>query len=97
MRIDGAKETLGVYIGANFDTLVKSIDGDMFYDGNNMMKFKIVSKKLTADDDDFHLGDFTTFKSSNGYTGDFGNQYAMVIVDSDRSNPSVHRFMSYDF
>ena len=77
--------------------MVKTIDGYSFYDGENMMKFRIVSKKLTADGVDFHLSTFVPFKSSDGFIGDFGNQYAMVVVDSDRSNPSVHRFMNYDF
>ena len=45
------------------------------------MKVKMVSRKLEADAGDFHLAKFTTFKSSQGYTGDFGNQYAMVIYD----------------
>jgi hypothetical protein len=38
-----------------------------------MMKVRVVSKKLIADDDDFHLTKFTTFRSEEGYTGDFGN------------------------
>ena len=45
------------------------------------MKVKIVSKKLEADAEDFHLEKFFVFRSSQGYTGDFGNQYAMVIYD----------------
>lgn len=79
--MDGAKESLGVFIGKNFETIVKTVDASTFYGKNNKMRFKIVSKKLEADGDDFHLEKFTTFKSAQGYTGDFGNQYAMVIID----------------
>ena len=71
ISIEGSAETVKIYTGQNFDNLIKIIEGD--YEGNNMMRVKMISKKLTADGDDFHLSSFTTFKSSQGYTGDFGN------------------------
>lgn len=60
------------------------------------MKVKMVSRKLEADAGDFHLSKFTTFKSSQGYTGDFGNQYAMVIYDK-APGQNNHRFLNYDW
>ena len=70
--------SIKIYTGPKFDDLIKTISS--FY-SNNAMKVKMVSRKLEADAGDFHLAKFTTFKSSQGYTGDFGNQYAMVIYD----------------
>lgn len=60
------------------------------------MEVKIVSKKLEADASDFHLSKFIVFKSSQGYTGDFGNQYAMVILDQKKDSIE-HRFLNYDW
>ena len=48
------------------------------------------------DSTDFHLTKFSKFSGSS-YKGDFGNRYAMAILDQSKSNPNTHRFLSYDF
>ena len=44
MQIEGTKETVMVYSGENFDKLIKHINGDPFYDGNNRMRVQMVTK-----------------------------------------------------
>ena len=58
-----------------------------------MMKIKVISRWLKSTD--IQLDDYQYF-SQKGYTGNFGKQYAILINDQDRSNPTIHRFVSYD-
>ena len=48
-KVDGSNEYIEVYIGENFDQLIKTIYSEEFPD-SNMMKLKVISRMLLPSD-----------------------------------------------